>query len=89
MEVASRNLMGNRNFFLCAFATVVLSAFSGGTALAQSTAVLKGTVTDATGAGVPHAKVVAKIKPRESSGTLNPMVLGVTWFPRCPLGITR
>ena len=60
MEVALKNLMGNGNFFLCAFVMIVLSAFLGGNALAQSTAVLKGTVTDATGAAVPHAKVVAK-----------------------------
>jgi hypothetical protein len=60
MEVASQNLMSNRNFFLRALLMVVLSAVLGSNVLAQSTAVLKGTVTDATGAAVPHAKVVAK-----------------------------
>ena len=59
MEVASKNLMSNRNFSLRAFVWVVLSAFLGANALAQSTAALSGTVSDATGAVVVGAKVAA------------------------------
>jgi Carboxypeptidase regulatory-like domain/TonB dependent receptor-like, beta-barrel len=48
-----------KNLFRLLLIAVLLSSLSG-TALAQSTAVLKGSVTDAAGAAVPHAKVVVK-----------------------------
>src|SRR5438046_8359797 len=45
---------------ICFFCCVLFSLALGNLALGQSTAVLKGTVTDALGAAIPHAKVVAK-----------------------------
>jgi Carboxypeptidase regulatory-like domain/TonB dependent receptor len=89
MEVASRNLMGNRNFFLCAFATVVLSAFSGGTALAQSTAALSGTVSDPTGAVIASAKVIATNQATGVESTTQTDTAGAYLFPSLPIGIYR
>lgn len=50
----------SRRGFLSVFLLIALLCMLCGTAMAQSTAVLKGTVTDPSGAGVPNAKVVAK-----------------------------
>lgn len=50
----------SRRGFLSVFLLIALLCTLCGTAIAQSTAVLKGTVTDPSGAGVPNAKVVAK-----------------------------
>jgi len=60
MVVASVNSIGNRSLFLRAFLLVLLSAFLGNNVLGQTTASIKGTVTDATGATVAGAKVVVK-----------------------------
>src|SRR5207253_9960677 len=49
-----------RTLHICFFCCVLFSLALGNLALGQSTAVLKGTVTDALGAAIPHAKVVAK-----------------------------
>src|SRR5207253_8382197 len=59
-------MLGSRTSRLTLFPTrrssdlVLFSLALGNLALGQSTAVLKGTVTDALGAAIPHAKVVAK-----------------------------
>jgi hypothetical protein len=60
MEVVSRNLRGNRNFFMRAFLLVVLSAAFGSNMFAQTTASIKGTVSDASGAVIAGAKIVVK-----------------------------
>lgn len=60
MEVVFRNLTGRRNLFLQSFLIVVLSAVLGNNVFGQTTASIKGTVMDATGASVAGAKVVVK-----------------------------
>jgi hypothetical protein len=89
MEVASRNLMSNRNFFLRAFVMVVLSAFLGGNAHAQSTAALSGTVSDATGAVVVGAKVVATNQATGVESATQTDTAGAYLFPSLPIGIYR
>ena len=59
MEVALKDLMHNRSFFLRAFVLFILSAVLGTNVLAQSTAALSGTVSDPTGAVIASAKVIA------------------------------
>jgi hypothetical protein len=89
MEVASKNLMSNRNFFLRAFVVVVLSAFLGGSVLAQSTATLSGTVSDATGAVVVGAKVVATNQATGVESVTQTDTAGAYLFPSLPIGIYR
>ena len=89
MEVASKNLMSNRNFSLRAFVWVVLSAFLGANALAQSTAALSGTVSDATGAVVVNAKVVATNQATGVESATQTDTAGTYLFPSLPIGIYR
>ncbi len=60
MDVALLRVVRRRRFSLRAFVLVILSAVLGTCMFAQSTAVLKGTITDSAGAAVPHAKVVVR-----------------------------
>jgi hypothetical protein len=60
MEVAVKRSSKNRTLFIAFILLVALLCGLERPAMAQSTAVLKGTVTDSTGAAVPHAKVVVK-----------------------------
>jgi hypothetical protein len=60
MVATFMKLMRDQNYFLRAFLLFALSAVLGSNALAQSTAVLRGSLTDSAGGGVPHAKVVVK-----------------------------
>jgi len=60
MEVAAAKFMTSRNSFFRVFVLVALLSGLGSAALAQVTASIKGTVTDATGATVAGAKVVVK-----------------------------
>jgi len=58
-------------------------------ALAQSTASLNGTVTDATGAAVPNAKVVATNKATGVESATQTDTAGAYLFPSLPIGIYR
>jgi hypothetical protein len=89
MEVVLRNLMGDRNFFLRAFLMVVLSALLGSSVLAQSSAALNGTVTDATGAVVASAKVVATNQGTGVESATQTDTAGAYLFPSLPIGIYR
>jgi hypothetical protein len=60
MEVILGQSPLRSNRYIYVFCCVLLSLALGSLALGQSTAVLKGTVTDALGAAIPHAKVVVK-----------------------------
>jgi hypothetical protein len=86
MEVILRNLMGRRSLFSRAFPMVVLSAVLGSSLLAQSTAVLKGTVTDATGGAVPHAKVVTKNQATGVEWNTESDSAGSFLVPSLPIG---
>jgi hypothetical protein len=89
MAVASISLIGSRNFFMRAFLLVLLSAFLGSNVLAQSTAVLNGTVTDATGAVVASAKVVATNQATGVESATQTDTAGAYLFPSLPIGIYR
>jgi len=86
MEVILRNLMGPRSLFSRAFLIVILSVVLGSNALAQSTAVLKGTVTDATGGAVPHAKVVTKNQATGVEWNTESDSAGSFLVPSLPIG---
>src|SRR5882762_5767995 len=58
-------------------------------ALAQSTASLNGTVTDATGAAVPNAKVVATNQATGVESATQTDTAGAYLFPSLPIGIYR
>ena len=83
MEVASENLIGNRNFFVRGLALAILLIVLGSNTRAQSTATLNGTVTDATGAVVANAKVVATNQATGVETATQTDTAGHISFPRC------
>jgi len=89
MEVAAAKFMGSRNLFLRAFLLVALSAVLGTNALAQSTASISGTVSDATGAVVVNAKVVATNQGTGVESATQTDTAGAYLFPSLPIGIYR
>jgi len=89
MEVAAAKFMGSRNLFFRAFLLAVLSAALGASALAQSTASLNGTVSDATGAVVVNAKVVATNQGTGVESATQTDTAGAYLFPSLPIGIYR
>jgi Carboxypeptidase regulatory-like domain/TonB dependent receptor len=68
---------------------VVLLAAFGSAALAQSTAALNGTVTDATGAVVANAKVVAINQATGVESVTQTDTAGAYLYPSLPIGIYR
>jgi hypothetical protein len=85
---AGRTMMTLRNFFRLLLLAVLLSGMSG-IAFAQSTAVLNGTVTDATGAVVPNARVVATNQATGVESATQTDMAGAYLFPSLPIGIYR
>src|SRR5437899_854825 len=61
----------------------------GGAALAQSTAALNGTVTDATGAVVPNAQVIVTNQATGVESATQTDTAGAYLFPALPIGIYR
>src|SRR5882724_7231064 len=89
MEVASRILLGTRSFFVRAFVLAVLTAALGSNLFAQSTATLGGTVTDATGAVVANAKVVATNQATGVETATQTGSAGAYLLPSLPIGTYR
>jgi hypothetical protein len=89
MEVAAVQFVGSRNSFFRAFLLAVFSAVLGASALAQSTASLSGTVSDATGAVVVNAKVVATNQATGVESATQTDTAGAYLFPSLPIGIYR
>src|SRR2546425_1544370 len=89
MEVAVVQFVGSRNLFLRAVLLAALSAVLGTSALAQSTASLSGTVSDATGAVVVNAKVVATKQGTGVESATQTDTAGAYLFPSLPIGIYR
>src|SRR5438046_2373307 len=89
MEVAAVQFVGSRNLFLRAVLLAALSAVLGTSALAQSTASLSGTVSDATGAVVVNAKVVATKQGTGVESATQTDTAGAYLFPSLPIGIHR
>jgi len=81
--------VGSRNLFLRAVLLAALSAVLGTSALAQSTASLSGTVSDATGAVVVNAKVVATKQGTGVESATQTDTAGAYLFPSLPIGIYR
>jgi hypothetical protein len=89
MEVASRNLIGNCKIFIRGSLLAVLLAALGSIGQAQSTAALNGTVTDATGAVVANAKVVATNQATEVEATTQTDAAGAYLLASLPIGTYR
>lgn len=89
MVPASISLIGKPNSSMRAFLLVVLTAFFGSNVLAQSTAVLSGTVTDSTGAVVASAKVVVTNQATGVESATQTDTAGAYLFPSLPIGIYR
>ncbi len=89
MEVAAVKFKGSRNLFFRVFLLAVLSAVLGTSVPAQSTASLSGTVTDATGAVVVNAKVVATNQATGVESATQTDTAGAYLFPSLPIGIYR
>ncbi len=77
-----------RIFFRLFLLVGLLSGLSGAS-FAQSTAVLSGTVTDATGAAVPNARVVATNQATSVESATQTDTAGAYLFPALPIGIYR
>src|SRR6266850_5785064 len=77
-----------RIFFGLFLLGALLSGLRGAT-FAQSTAVLSGTVTDATGAAVPNARVVATNQATGVASATQTDTAGAYLFPALPIGLYR
>src|SRR6266699_720060 len=75
-----------RTLHICFFCCVLFSLALGNLALGQSTAVLKGTVTDALGAAIPHAKVVVKNQGTGAEWNTESDNVGSYLVPALPIG---
>src|SRR5215472_5522117 len=75
-----------RSLRICFFCFVLFSLALGNLALGQSTAVLKGTVTDALGAAIPHAKVVVKNQGTGVEWNTESDNVGSYLVPALPIG---
>src|SRR5207244_13556376 len=75
------------NVFLRRFLVVMFLTAFGGAALAQSSAALGGTVTDATGAVVPNAQVMVTNQATGVASATQTDTTGAYLFPALPIGI--
>src|SRR6516225_4186306 len=75
-----------RTLRICFLCFVLFSLALGNLALGQSTAVLKGTVTDALGAAIPHAKVVVKNQGTGVEWNTESDNVGSYLVPALPIG---
>src|SRR5437016_10154184 len=89
MAVDLKGSMQARNVFSFFLLLVMLFTCFTPAALAQSTASLNGTITDATGAVVPNAKVVATNQATGVESATQTDTEGGYLFPSLPIGIYR
>ncbi|PYU09180.1 MAG: hypothetical protein DMG37_24125, partial [Acidobacteria bacterium] len=85
--VATKSSPGNA--FVSVFFLALLFCVSVAPAMAQSTASLNGTITDATGAGVPNAKVTAINQATSIASSTQSDSAGAYLFPSLPIGKYR
>src|SRR3989454_3206367 len=78
-----------RRIFFRLFLLVGLLSGLSSASFAQSTAVLSGTVTDASGAAVPNARVVATNQATSVESATQTDTAGAYLFPALPIGIYR
>jgi carboxypeptidase family protein len=89
MQISCEKWFANRNLFLAAFLLIVLTAVLGHPVFAQSTATLNGTVSDATGAILVNARVVATNQATGIESVRQTDAVGAYLFPSLPIGIYR
>jgi hypothetical protein len=89
MAVDLRVSMQARTVFACLLLFALLFTGFTGAALAQSTSSLNGTVTDATGAAIPNAKVVVTNQATGVTSSTKTDGAGAYLFPSLPIGIYR
>jgi hypothetical protein len=89
MSVAFKNSSVVVKTFLCLFVLAALLTGYSGAALAQSTAALNGTVTDASGAVVANAKVVATNQATGIETATQTDTAGAYLLPSLPIGLYR
>jgi hypothetical protein len=89
MVVGVNTLSNHRKNFVCFFLLLILVCGLCSTAMAQSSASLNGTVTDATGAAVPGAKVLARNQATGVESATQTDTAGAYLFPALPIGLYR
>jgi hypothetical protein len=89
MVVDVNRSSNHQTSFVCFFLLLILLCGFGSTAMAQSTASLNGTVTDATGAVVPNARVVATNQATGVASATQSDTAGAYLFPALLIGIYR
>jgi hypothetical protein len=89
MSVAFKNSSLALKAFLCLFLLAALLTGYSNAALAQSTAALNGTVTDASGAVVANAKVVATNQATGVETATQSDAAGAYLLPSLPIGVYR
>ena len=86
MEAVQDRLSLHPSRYICVLCCLLVTLALGSLALGQSTAVLKGTVTDALGAAIPHAKVVAKNQVTGAEWNTESDNVGSYLIPSLPVG---
>jgi hypothetical protein len=89
MEVALMNLLGTRSFLIRALVLAVLTAALVSNSFAQSTSALNGTVTDASGAVIANARVVATNQATGVEAATQTDTAGAYLLPSLPIGTYR
>jgi hypothetical protein len=89
MVVDAIRSSNQRKSFVRFFLLLIFLCSIGSIAMAQSTASLNGTVTDATGAVVPNARVVATNQATGVASATQSDTAGAYLFPSLPIGIYR
>jgi hypothetical protein len=89
MVVDVNRSSNHRMNLMCFFLLLILLCGLSSAAEGQSTASLNGTVTDATGAAVPDAKVLARNQATGVESTTHSDTAGAYLFPSLPIGLYR
>lgn len=89
MVVDVNRSSNHRKHFVSFFLLLILVCGLCSTAMAQSTASVNGTVTDATGAAVPGAKVLARNQATGVESSTQTDTAGAYLFPALPIGLYR
>jgi len=89
MVVDVNRSSNHRMNVLLVFLLLILLCGLVSTTMAQSTASLNGTITDATGAAVPGAKVLARNQATGVESSAQTDTAGAYLFPALPIGIYR
>jgi hypothetical protein len=86
MEIVAEKVSLRRGFILGLFSWAILFCLCSSVSVAQSTAVLTGTITDSTGASVPRAKVTVKNQTTGVEWNTESDSAGSYLVPSLPIG---